>query len=483
MKKNYLIIILILAFTSTWGKPLQNETIHSIIIDTDCAIDDMRAISLLLSLPNITIKGILLSDGSLPPNEGFVKVKALLHAFNHDSIPIACGKTIQGLNPTWREFNRHIRWGSGVYQVTECNDANGFLATELKKSDEKITLLCLGTLTNIAKTIHNDSTLLKKIDRIIWYNESAKPLQGFNYECDKKAAEIVLASKVITVVISNLNKPGILFDTSLYQLCLKQKTVLASIIGMVHSQPEVLKKLKQGHFRLCDELAAIYLTNPELFQINILPNQVRYNYDYSPEAVKEVLADMLKGEYVRSENVVFNPFPYKRTMFAYDVRQIMDSAIAHFGPEEWKACVMTDEFHGHLGLFSIVGAKMGIKARELFGVGPDLIEVVSYAGTKPPYSCMNDGIQVSTGATLGQGTIHIISDSITKPQALFTYNKHSYLIKLKDEYLFQVNAEIQEGIHTFGLIDEGYWIFVRRSAIKYWLNWDRNKIFDIQKIN
>ena len=146
MKRNYLIIILTLAFTSIWGKPLRNETSHSIIIDTDCAIDDMRAISLLLSLPDITIKGILLSDGSLPPNEGFSKVKALLHGFNHDSIPIACGKTIQGLNPPWREFNRHIRWGNNTYQETECQDATSFLTTELKKSDEKITLLCLGAL-------------------------------------------------------------------------------------------------------------------------------------------------------------------------------------------------------------------------------------------------------------------------------------------------------------------------------------------------
>ena len=42
---------------------------------------------------------------------------------------------------------------------------------------------------------------------------------------------------------------------------------------------------------------------------------------------------------------------------------------------------MTDEFHGHLGVFSIVGAKMGIRAREIFGVGPDMLNVVTYAGT------------------------------------------------------------------------------------------------------
>ena len=99
--------------------------------------------------------------------------------------------------------------------------------------------------------------------------------------------------------------------------------------------------------------------------------------------------------------------------------------------DEWKANVMTDEFHGHLGVFSIVGAKMGIKARELFGVGPDMLEVMTYAGTKPPYSCLNDGIQVSTGATLGMGTIHLADDSITQPCAVFTYKDRSIRIASK----------------------------------------------------
>ena len=111
------------------------------------------------------------------------------------------------------------------------------------------------------------------------------------------------------------------------------------------------------------------------------------------KGVKEAICDMINGFYVTEHNVVFNSFPVNREMFNYDVRPIIDTVIALYGYEEWKANVMTDEFHGHLGVFSIVGAKMGIKARELFGVGPDMLEVTTYAGTKPPYSCLNDGIR------------------------------------------------------------------------------------------
>ena len=195
------------------------------------------------------------------------------------------------------------------------------------------------------------------------------------------------------------------------------------------------------------------------------------------------MADMIKGVYFQEKNIVFNRFPVQREMFNYDIRPIIDSAIARYGYDEWKANVMTDEFHRHLGVFSIVGAKMGIKARELFGVGADMLEVTSYAGTKPPYSCLNDGIQVSTGATLGMGTIHLAAHNKTRPSAVFTCKDRSVRISLKKEYLEQVDADIKEGIMKFGLMDDGYWKLIRRNALKYWVEWDRNKIFDIEEIS
>ncbi|NJK86924.1 MAG: hypothetical protein HC906_14035 [Bacteroidales bacterium] len=150
----------------------------------------------------------------------------------------------------------------------------------------------------------------------------------------------------------------------------------------------------------------VYILTPELFNMTIkLPQtRIRYVKSFNIQLIKEAMIDILSGDYVTEKNVVFNAFPDERRLFNYDVRQIMDSAIARYGHDEWKACVITDEFHGHLGVFSIVGVKMGIKAREIFGVGPDELTVVSSAGLVPPYSCLNDGIQVSTGATLGQGT-------------------------------------------------------------------------------
>ncbi len=484
MKEVAVFLLFVFLTVNARTQPLPVKLKHTVIIDTDCAIDDMRAISLLLSRPEITIEAILLSDGSLPPAEGLKKVRSLLHAFHRDSIPIASGNMLKEVNPPWRGFNRQISWGNENSNRTADLQAVDCLNEKLTKTKERIILVCMGPLTNVANLINADKTHLSKIERVIWYNESVKPLQGFNYECDTAGANLVFQSGIRIDVISNLHKEQAFFDSTLVAVSKESDTPLAAVLNYVYSQPPVAEKLKQNHFRLCDDLAAIYITNPELFDINTMLPQIktRYTQDYHVQGVREAISDMISGAYVSEHNVVFNRFPDKREMFNYDIRPIMDSAIARYGYDEWKANVMTDEFHGHLGVFSIVGAKMGIKARELFGVGPDMLNVVSYAGSRPPYSCLNDGIQVSTGATLGMGLIKLAGDSIRRPSAVFTYKDRSIRISLKKEYLEKVNSDINEGIVKFGLMDDGYWKLIRRNALEYWLTWDRNKIFDIEEI-
>lgn len=482
MKRIIFFLLIVFLAVAITAQPLPARLKHTIIISTDCAVDDMRAISLLLSCPGITIKAILTSDGSLPPGDGAEKIGSLLHEFGRDDITVACSEVREGINPSWREFNRQISWGADTMIELKDLKAVDCLSEILKSEDEKIIIICLGPLTDMAQLIDKNAALLSKIERIIWYNESVKPLQGFNYEVNTKAADIVLSSDVRIDVISNLGKNDAYFDRAMFDVCTKSKTLLASTLFNVHSQRVVFEKLEQNHFRLCDELAVLYLTDPELFGINVMTDKlnVRYNQDYNVWGVKEAFRDMINGTYVRDRSIVFNRFPSQREMFNYDVRQIMDSAIARYGPEEWKANVLTDEFHGHLGVFSIVGAKMGIKARELFGVGTDKLEVITNAGTRPPYSCLNDGIQVSTGATLGMGTIHLARKGKVRPSAVFTYENRSVRITLKQEYLEQVEADIDEGIAKFGLMDDGYWKLIRYNALKYWLEWDRNEIFDVE---
>jgi pyrimidine-specific ribonucleoside hydrolase len=477
-------LVLVLACSALFvlrSQPRPVALSSKIIIDTDCASDDLRAISLILSQPGINILAFLTSDGSVAPAKGAVKVNSILGTFGKKDIPVAAGNVLQGNGPAWRSFNTRLSWGESQNDEVSAVKPVQLLKDILTGQDERVSLVCLGPLTNIAELIREDKSLLRKIDRIVWYNDSVSPFAGYNYEADRAAADLVIGSDVRIDIISNLGRNNAVFDRELYSVCKSSRTKAAVLLTSVFNEPEAMKKLNEDHFRLYDDLVAVYLFNPELFSINVNPSDlnIRYCTDYSAESVREVLTDMLTGEYYAGNNIVFNRFPAERNYFKYDIRPIIDSAISRYGYEEWKANVMTDEFHGHLGVFSIVGAKMGIKAREIFGVAPDMLEVVSYAGTKPPYSCLNDGIQASTGATVGMGTIHLSADSVARPVAIFTYKDRSVKISLKDEYLRKVDSDINEGIVKFGLSDDGYWKLIRQNALEYWLEWDRNEIFEI----
>ncbi len=484
MKFLFPLILLFFCLTSLYQQPLQVTRNYDIIIDTDCGADDYRAINILLARPEISVKGIIVTDGNILPEEGFNKVTGFLQEIGKDSIPVGCGKNIHGKGPAWREYTQSLKWSSIPYPGVNYISSMDLLSEIITPTGQKITLVCLGPLSDISEFIEKKPGMLQGIDRIIWYNDSVNPLKGFNYEYDSLAVKRVINSHIRMDVISNLMYPNSVFDTTWISKNNVLQTSLSEVLSHFYHQNIHPKNFTCNQLTLFDELAALYLCIPALFDMNpeVGKTRLRYSTAYDLVAIREVMKDMIRGTYFPEKNVVFTKFPAQRELFSYDVRQIMDSAIARYGDEEWKACVITDEFHGHLGVYSIVGAKMGIKAREIFGVGPDVLKVVTYAGLKPPYSCLTDGIQVSTGATLGMGLISVATVNETRAMAEFSYKNRTIRLSLKDEYLKQVEADIMEGIVKFGLMDDGYWKLVRQSALKYWLDWDRNKIFTIEEV-
>jgi pyrimidine-specific ribonucleoside hydrolase len=122
---------------------------------------------------------------------------------------------------------------------------------------------------------------------------------------------------------------------------------------------------------------------------------------------------------------------------------------------------------------------MGIRAREYFNTGVDEFMVTSMAGSMPPLSCMNDGLQVSTGATPGHGLL-TVKDGAPAPSAEFTYMNRRIRLTLKPEIASLVSNELKEINFVYGLDSDIYWELVRKNSIKYWKNLDRHDIFNIE---
>ena len=473
--KNYIFLILLILLTANlFASPLHSKLKHTIIIDTDCSVNDLRAVTILLSHPGITVKAIIVSDGHVKSNEGYARMRSLLRELKADTIPLFFGEP-QDLKD---------KENSKAKKKTTFRNFRILPPEIFQSADTQLTLVCLGPLTNITRETENNPALMGRVEEVIWYVNTINPLKGFNYDYDRLSADRLLNSGIRFDAISNLNKKGEVFDKALFRECNEAGTNMSKALCsslLLNLQPE---ESDNNFSLLAEEVVALFLGNHELFELSPLRSNlnIRYNTEYSTSIIKDVIRDMINGRYRSGHFVALYGFPVNPELYVYDVRQILDSAISKYGIEEWKACVMTDEFHGHLGVFSIVGAKMGILAREHFGIGTDLIEINSYAGSKEPLSCMNDGLQVSTGATLGQGLIHLMNDTIVLPQAIFTYNGQSLLIKLKSEYLKELQMVISEGIKNYGLQDEDYWNLIRQVSIRYWLEWDRGKIFDLIKL-
>jgi formylmethanofuran dehydrogenase subunit E len=63
-------------------------------------------------------------------------------------------------------------------------------------------------------------------------------------------------------------------------------------------------------------------------------------------------------------------------------------------------------FHGHLGPYLVLGLRMGtVAVRKLKPKRLHEVSAIVWTKTSPPQSCVLDGIQVSTGCTLGKGNI------------------------------------------------------------------------------
>lgn len=91
------------------------------------------------------------------------------------------------------------------------------------------------------------------------------------------------------------------------------------------------------------------------------------------------------------------------------------------------------DFHGHLGPYAVIGYRMGLAANREFGDGAFKKTARVFSGTITPMSCMIDGIQLSSGCTLGKG--NIIVEEVGEPRAIFSDKEGSRSVEicLKDE--------------------------------------------------
>ena len=453
-----------------------------VIIDSDGAADDLRAICMLLANSEVQTLAITATESALTPEAAAIKIQALLNRFNHQGIPVGVGRKLDITPPMWRRQSEQIIWGDCENLQMPKLSAKELIIQEIESEENKILILCFGSLTNISDVIDARPDLKERIDRIIWYNSAASPLRGANYSADRASAYKVLESGIkIDIVSGSLGHEVAIDEIYLNNIEKIENNRYAEKIVETHRSNVLQPVVESGHLKMWDDLAVIYLFMPQLFTSQEINSSVSIHSLASAEMASfasMIAVNILEGN-ISAESRVFFSFPEDPALFAADVSPAVDRIISLHGRSEWRAGVLTNELHGHLGIYAIIGVKMGIRAREFFNIGVDNIQVVSYAGLRPPVSCINDGLQVSTGATLGHGLISISNDDNIRPEATFTFKNTTLRLKLKPEYVQLIREDIRQAISLYGNLTEPYWERVRYLAIKYWEEFDRNEIFEM----
>ncbi|MEA3449036.1 MAG: FmdE family protein [Bacteroidota bacterium] len=481
MKKLFSIILVIFSLSLNLfahsGKPQ-----YHVIIDTDGAIDDMRTITMFLSGNNIRVLAITCSQGTLLPDNVFLKVKSLTSAFYCEGIPVGVSPKTDFELPVCSSFAQSIKWNENILQNTYAADSSSSLLNKITSDyEDKITLIALGSLKTYADWIKQNPNVIGKIEKIIWYNNH-EITEGFNYKVSPESYEFIKNSGISLEIVSNVSN-NLTINRNYITELEKCNSIYAQQIIKVHKQDIVKDKTTQNHLKLWDDLIPLYLNVPILFEVKTDNNVKKISLkNKMPEKfIYEIISKLLVSA-TQTNNRIFISFPTDTSLYLPEYSKMVNSTIEKYGLIEWKAVAMTNEIHGHTGIYSIIGAKMGIRAMEYYNVGINNMYVTTFAGNKPPLSCFNDGVQISSGATIGQGLI-TISDSISNiPTAIFEFNNRKVKISVKQEIAVQMQNDIKYAVKTYGLLTDEYWLYIEKLGIKYWTEFDRHEIFKIEEI-
>ena len=199
------------------------STPRPVIIDTDVASDDWMAILYLLRHPDVSVKAITVTGtGEAHSEPGARNSLGLLALACQPDVPVAMGsETTLGVGHTFPDIIRDmvdsimgIPLPSNPWQPVN-QDAVAFLTSFLQRSPQKVVILALGPLTNLAEAFQAVPSLVERVEMLYVMGgavdvlgnifeaggQSHDNVAEWNIYCDPYAAKVVFHSGVpITLV-------------------------------------------------------------------------------------------------------------------------------------------------------------------------------------------------------------------------------------------------------------------------------------------
>ena len=256
-----------------------------VLIDTDMAGDDWMAILYLLNRPDLSIEAITVSGtGEAHCEPGVKNAMSLADLAGQADIPVSCGRT----TPLQGDHTFPSDWRANVDALAGLNLASNpassspqsavdLLTAKIKSLPDKVTVITLGPLTNLAEALQSAPELKENIE-MIYIMGGAVDVPGnvgishagidnsvaeWNIYVDPRAAAIVLQSGApITLVPLDATNHAPATKNFYDRLKDDRKTPEAKFVF------DVLAKnydfIQSGGYYFWDPLAAAILTDNSL---------------------------------------------------------------------------------------------------------------------------------------------------------------------------------------------------------------------------
>src|SRR6056297_2369195 len=241
--------ILFLLFISALAFGHSGNPKYHVVIDTDGALDDMRAISMFLAGNDIRVLAITCSQGTLMPRHIYPKVQSLLTDFHHEGIRTGISDSIDFELPAWSNYTKNVTWGTriGGKPDFDAENAIDLLNRTLSGYNEKVTLIALGSLKTYADWLKVNPQMLDKIDRIVWYN-SHDIQKGFNYKISPASFNYISKLDIDLEIIAN--NTNVIVNSEYLNTLDTSTSMYARQIAEVHQQDAIAEKIREEHLQL-----------------------------------------------------------------------------------------------------------------------------------------------------------------------------------------------------------------------------------------
>ncbi|MDD5878536.1 MAG: nucleoside hydrolase [Clostridiales bacterium] len=172
---------------------------RKVIIDCDPGIDDSLAILLALNSDELEVLGLTITSGNVPARMGAKNALKTLQIANRLDIPVYVGEEfpLQRELITAQDTHGEDGIGENFYDDVKGDILEGgvdFIIDTLKR-EEKVSIIALGPLTNIAKALMKDKDGFDNLDEFVSMggafriHGNCSPVAEFNYWVDPHAAD------------------------------------------------------------------------------------------------------------------------------------------------------------------------------------------------------------------------------------------------------------------------------------------------------